>query len=304
MNFLRKIGEFLLANDRNAAIIGLLFALLPLINLPGGFLASIIVGFVTLQKNYKSGLFVLAWVALPAVALLVLGRFDVFDILLLRCFLVFIFALVLKRYYSWRLVLELGALLGFVVVLGLHLFIPDMAGWWTGHINAYIKELSQATTWQLSPGETKQLIARMAPVATGISAGFVLLATFIELLVARWWQTAIFHPGVFRTEFTQIYFGKIPAIILTLILIGVFSQVPLIIDFFPVALVPFMIAGLSLLHFLVERNRRLFIPVLLVYLALFFLPVIVVGLLAIIGYIDSWVNFRERFLKARINNTE
>lgn len=291
---MRKIGDFLLANDLNAGIVALICALLPLIYLPGGFLASIIVGFITLQKGSKSGLFVLAWVALPAIALFILRRFEVFDILLVRCFLVFLFALVLRAYRSWCLVLELGVLLGFLVILGLHLFIPDMKAWWTGHMNEYINMVGQSTSWQLSSDETQALIQRMVPFATGMSAGFVLIATFVELLMARWWQSAIFSPGSLRYEFTNIHFGRIPALVLSLITIVLFFKIHLVMDFFPIAIVPFVIAGLSLLHFTVNRNRNLWIPAILLYVGLFFLPIIVVILLSITGYIDSWINVRNK----------
>jgi len=253
----RKIGEFLLANNRNAAIVAFLCTLLPLIKLPGGFLASVIVAFVTLCRGARSGLLVLVWVALPAISLLYLHRFGVFDILLLRCVLVWVFAIVLRRYGSWRLVLELAVLLGFVVIAGLHLFIPDIHGWWMNHLSGYVKDVSKVTSWKLSAVETQQLIARLVPIATGVTAFVVLFGTWLLLFLARWWQSALFRVGELKKEFIQIRMSRGLAVILLVGVIGIWMKVALLVDFFPLLLLPFMIAGLSILHFLASIKKGL-----------------------------------------------
>ena len=68
---MRKLGGYLLANNRRAAILAFVCALLPLIGLPGDLLTAILVGFITLRKGAKAGLFLLAFVALPTISFLV-----------------------------------------------------------------------------------------------------------------------------------------------------------------------------------------------------------------------------------------
>lgn len=292
-----KIGAFLLASNRNAAIVALVFALLPLINLPGGLFASIIVGLVTLRKGYKSGLFVLAWVALPAISLLVLKRFGISDILLFRCVLVWLFAMVLRTYKSWRLVLEVATVIGIATVLVLHALNPDMQGWWTQYFNSLMKEVTQTGAWQMAARDMGVAFKQIVPFATGFFGFFVLFGTLVELLLARWWETAMFSPGALRKEFTNIRMGYTAAFIMLLAVIGIFFKLDVIIDLFPILLLPFMICGLSLLHMSVEWNKNMFIPAVFVYLGLVIFSVLMVILLALAGYIDSWVNFRERLFK-------
>lgn len=293
---MRKVGEFLLASNRNAAIIAFLCTFLPLINLPGGFLASILVGFITLCRGPRAGLFVLVWVAMPAISLLFLHRFGVFDILLVRCVLVWMFAIVLRKHGSWRLVLELAVLFGFIAVVGVHVFLGDVHGWWANHLSIYVGEVSKVTSWKLSASDTQQLIHRLAPIATGVTAFVILFGTWLLLFLARWWQTVLFHPGELRKEFLQVRMGRGLAVILVVGFIGVWLKLSFIIDFLPVLLLPFMIGGLSVLHFLVSIKKGLFLLLILMYIGLFFLPFFVVLLLSSAGYFDAWFDFRKRII--------
>lgn len=291
---MRKVGEFLLASNKNAAIIAFLCTLLPLIGLPGGFLVSILLGFVTLCRGARSGLIILAWVALPAISLLYLHRFGVFDVLLLRCVLVWVFALVLRKYGSWRLVLESEVLLGFFVILGMHLVLGDVQGWWANHLGTYLGEASKLTSWKLSAADTQNLIDRLAPVATGVATSVLLFGIWLLLFLARWWQSAIFRPGELRKEFLQLRMSRGLAVILAVSAVGIWLKLSFVIDFFPVLLLPFMLAGLSVLHFLVSIKKGLLLLLILMYVGLLFSPFFIVLLLSSVGYFDTWFDFRKR----------
>jgi len=291
----RKLGEFLLASQRNAAIVAFLCTLLPLIKLPGGFLASILVGFVTLCRGAKAGLFVLAWVALPAVSLMYLHRFGVFDVLLLRCVLVWMLAIVLRKYGSWRLALEFAVVIGLIAIVGVHLFIGDPHGWWVSHLTTYVSEVSKVTSWKLSATDTQHLIHRFAPIATGITTFVILFGTWLLLFLARWWQSTLFAPGELRKEFIEVRMSRGLAVVLLVSVIGIFMKLAFVIDFFPVLMLPFMIGGLSILHFVASIKKGLVLLVVLMYVGLLFLPFFIVLLLAAAGYFDAWFDFRKRF---------
>ncbi len=290
---MRKIGEFLLAKDLHAAGIAFLCTLLPLIKLPGGFLASIVVGLVTLRKGWRSGLFVLAWVALPAVALLFLKRFGVFDILLLRCMLVWLFAIVLSQYRSWGLILEFAAVLALVAIAGVHLIVPDVHAWWAAHLQQYLQEAGKEANVKIPAADLKILMERVVPIATGVLGFFIILGTFVQLVLARWWQAYLFKPGMLRQEFSQIRMGWPAAIFAILVVVASFFKLKVAIDFLPVLLLPFMIAGLSLLHLLTMLRKAFLWLLIVVYLGLVFLPYYIVPALAFVGYVDAWWNMRK-----------
>ena len=102
---MKQFGEFLLRKNANAIAVAFLAALLPLFSIPIGFVAVVIVALVTLQKGPIQGLWILAWVALPALALLVLKQVGPVDFLLIRCVLIWLLAAILYRYQTWELLL-------------------------------------------------------------------------------------------------------------------------------------------------------------------------------------------------------
>lgn len=295
---MRKIGEFLLARTGHAALVAFLFTLSPLVGIPGGFVASIIVGFVTLCRGPRSGLFVLAWVAMPAVVLLYLQRFGISDILLLRCVLIWLLAYVLRRLDSWCRVFETAALLSALVVIGMHLAMPNLGAWWASHLTKYIAEVNSLSSWRLTATQSDHLIKSVVPMATGIVAFIVLFGSWLVLMLSRWWQTSIYYPGRLREEFIGIRNRISMAIVLVLGAVGVVLKQAIVVDLFPILLFLFMMGGLSFLHYVASIAKGFVFVVVLMYLGILFLPLIVVVLLAFIGFLDTWINFRK-FIKIK-----
>lgn len=299
---MRKLGEFLLTNDRNAAFAACGCSLLALFNLPGGLLAAVIVGLVTLCRGYKSGLFVLAWVALPAFSMLILHRVGLFDVILAKCVLVWLLACLLRVKDSWRLVLEIVVVIGLLAVAGAHFFIPDLKMIWVQYLTQSIKEVSSITNIHLNPQQTQLVISKIAPVATGLMATFVLLTLLFQLMLARAWQAKLFNPGALRKEFVEIRLDNQAIFLLVLVLCGIYFKIAFIIDFLPLVLLLFTISGLSLLHKLTEQNKNLVMLLAGVYIGLIFVPLLSIGLLVIAGSIDSWYDFRGRMLTSITDN--
>lgn len=303
---MKKLGEYLLANNMRAAIVALLCALAPLIQLPGGFIAAVIVGLVTLRKGAKAGLFVVAFAILPAISLLVSQGFEygVFYTLFMRsaliwmCVLVWVFALILRRWNSWILVLETMALIGVIAVLVIHASVPDLKQDWINFLMHFYKGFSISSSMQIPSGKTADSVYQVVPFATGSAAFLLFFGMFLLLLLARWWQSVIFLPGGFRQEFIQIRVHRIAAILLVIATIGMFGQPAWLMDVYPVLLLPFMVAGLSVVHHLANKRRQMIFLLIAVYIALvllYFVAIAVLSLavLSLVGFIDSWSNFRR-----------
>lgn len=292
---MKKLGRYLLANDTRAAIVAFLCTLLPLIGFPGGFIATIVVGLMTLQKGYKSGLFVLAFVALPAIALFVLRQFEygLFDILLIHSILVWIFALVLRRWNSWSVVLESMAVVGAAGVIALHSFVPEIHHFWVNVLTHFYKQYSLANAFKLTPAKTSDFIHHVAPLATGSAAFLLFFGIFIQLILARWWQSAIFSLGSVHQEFIKIRIDRIAAVVLIAATVCVYWQPAWLIDLYPVLLLPFMVAGLSFVHQMMAKRKKMIFLLIVMYIALFILNFIMVVLLALLGFIDSWLHLQK-----------
>jgi hypothetical protein len=286
-----KLGKYLLEKNIRVYLLALLFSLFPW---PGNFLAAILVGLVTLHKGWKNGLAVVAWVALPAVGALVFQRLSLFDILLVRCVLVWAFAVLLLRAKSLSYITQLLAVAGVVVVTICHLVVPDMPATWMSLFDQYIKNQDFAATLKLSPGELTQYLQRFSHVATGAVVFISLLGVIIPLFLARWWQSAISGAGLFRQEFGLLRMTRMASGIMLIATVGLYWQIDWLRDIYPVLVFPFFFAGLSLTHVLARKYKHLFFMLIVVYLLLVMLTYLMVSLLAIIGFIDCWYAFRER----------
>ncbi len=303
---MKRIGEFLLAKNIHAAIIALLFTLLPLLNIVGGgFVAAAIIAFITLQKGYKDGLFVLAFVAIPAVGMLFLREMNVFDVLLVGSVLAWWFAGLLRQHGSWRLVFEIGVLIAFIAIVILHVAF-DMHAFWFNFYHVAVKRLA---AYKVNPAQWDTQIKLLVPYATGMMGLIVFLVIMLELLFARWWQSLMFNPGGLGKEFARIRMSKAMATIFIAVLIGKLFGQKILIDFFPILFLPFVMSGLAVLHAVKGRMQILghgmaaAIGLFIIYVGLFsfIFTQIVVMLLAAIGYIDSWYDIRERFQLLKIN---
>lgn len=292
---MRKLGVYLLTNHRRAAIAALLCALLPSAMIPTGFLVAVIVGLTTLHKGVKAGLMVLAFALLPTICFLIANRAEFFygyDILTAQCILAFVLAYVLRRGLSWRLTLEVATVIGFLAVIAVHIFIPNVAQMWVDLYQQHLQSFHWPAMFHGVKSET--IIEQASVVATGAIVLVGLVGVILQLFLARWWETSIFSPGAFKTEFMRIRAGRWASGILLLATIGLYWKSSWLIDAYPVLLLPFILSGLSIFHRMAAKKKQWFLLVLAVYIALVIEPFFMVMLLAVIGFIDSWVVFRKR----------
>lgn len=295
---MRKFGQYLLANPLHALVFALFCAILPIVSMPGGFIAAIVVGLVTLSRGYKAGFIVLIGVAIPVVGFSIWQQRILFDLVLIRCILVWLFAGILGKTGSWRLVFEVMTVFGCLVVMGFHLVLTDTASWWLALIKQYGSYFTAILAEHLSEDKVQQLLAQLAPIATGLFTALVLLGVFCQLLIARWWQANIYRPGGLAKEFVEIRNGPLLAILLTLIFIAELIGIKIASDLLPVVLLPFVIVGLSILHKWSRVRKEFIFLLVMVYIGLIFLPLLILAILALAGYIDCWYDLRKRFFIA------
>ncbi|MDF1797129.1 MAG: hypothetical protein P1U63_11395 [Coxiellaceae bacterium] len=289
---MQKIGHWLLAKNMNASIVAFVCALLPAITLPGEFLASIIVALVTLRKGGKSGLMVLTWVALPAVAMMLIGKLSLFDIMLARCVLVWALALVLRQMRSWSLVIMLLTVVGAVGVVFFHAWIADPVSFWSAKLSIYF--LDMAKSLPLPADNIKDNVQLIAGFATGLLAFVVVLGIFLQLFLARCWQSSLYNPGGLRKEAHQIRVNQWASLVLIFIVIAACFKIAILIDMLPVLLIPFIVAGLSFIHWWVNQKQKAAFLLVLVYVGFVLFPYVSIAL-ALLGIADSWVDLRSRF---------
>lgn len=297
---LRRFTQFVLQARLQAMAIAFVLACIPLV---GVTISVLIAGLVTLRKGSFEGALVFIAATLPSVyfmhsSVILLG------IMLASNVLMWVFAVVLREYNNWNFILELAILIGVLFISGVHIFNPDIQVWWQAQLMAYFKTLSMMDVFGgagLSPKDMQiqmtALVNQYAVYATGLVVACVFFNSLLQLVLARWWQAFMFNPGGLRKELHQIRLSHIAGIVFILGLIFSYFGNNLSLDSMPILYVIFCAAGLSVLHSVVAFTNMAWLLLAFIYVGLILFPQLSIMVVAFIGLLDTWLDFRKRLVK-------
>ena len=297
---LSGIATFALQGRWQAAIVTVLLSFASLMLPPLSYLASGVVALTTLRIGPKEGMKVVAaaTVIFTLLAGLLLGQFYISGVFLLSSWLpVLVVTLVLGYTRSLAASLLAASGLGILVVLGTHLVLPDPAMWWQQILAPLIEMLGQQPGWQLDQTQTQELIESLSVMMTGLVAAGLSVNVMLGLLIGRAWQAKLFNPDGFASEFCQLKLGKQAALITVVLMVIAISplkeSLSLLVDCLPVVLTVFTLQGLSVVHAVVRQQQKHKFWLVAVYVLLVVMMPQMVVLLATIGVLEQWMNFRR-----------
>ena len=143
----------------------------------------------------------------------------------------------------------------------------------------------------------KYTLESVAGIMTGIVSSAIVLSTLLGLFIARWWQALLYNPGGFKAEFQSLQLGKPFAIVtaglmvLAFLSLGGISNMAK--DMSIVMLALYMLQGIALVHAIVAGLSASIGWLVAFYVILLVAFPQVMALLAISGFVDTWVNFRK-----------
>ncbi len=294
---MRFLAEFVMRDRMRAVLVALLFTAIPLF----GWVADAIVALVTLRKGTREGALVLIWVILPGTVLGLMGYPQVlFYGVLGGTVTTYLGAVLLRHYGSWAILLQVGAIVGIIAVVLVHILVPDIAQSWSKGFALYIQSMKSQPNFPVQAQDIQKGADFLVKIATGLQVAVLLLGNLFSLLVARWAQALLYHPDGLRQELYNIRLGVVAVAVLGLIVLGSMGGVAAAIDSLPVILLIFVVAGLSLVHaFFAAINQKLWLVVFYGLLVVLF-PYMI-GLLVILALLDSWWNLRRRFHSKNIS---
>jgi hypothetical protein len=255
------------------------------------WISAAVIALVTLRRGPGAGAYILAWAVLPAGFLLfAFGDSGPIGMLLGTTAL----ALVLRWLASWSLALlasmVVGAATGFALLLFGGAFLEQLAEVFTDFFSRFEGQLPEA-----------QLQAPGVVTLAGMLGLINAVSCVLCLLLARWWQAALYNPGGFREEFHALRLSPQQSLALTL---GMLAVSTIGFEYRPWAVlfaVPLSVAGLGFVHAR-AAHRNLGLGWLTVFYLLWLLldPVklVVVG----VAVADSWIDFRSRW--SRVDRDE
>jgi hypothetical protein len=174
-------------------------------------------------------------------------------------------------------------------VLIVHWYIADVPAWWLQWM-----ELLIDNAFPDGGGEQYQkVLAQAAPAMNAVMAGGIATSLIVTTFISRWWQSVLFNPGGFRTEF---YALKVPSAVIILSLTGIIllfisgePQGSAGLDILVVVIFLYLFQGLASVHRIVAEKSMPLVWLVLMYILLIFMPQAIL-FVACLGLVDSWMN--------------
>jgi hypothetical protein len=277
---MRSLAKFIMRGRLQAAILALLS--IPLIS-------NGAIGLVVLRKGAAEGLFLVIVSLAPAIVAWLTGRPS--EVFFWGTFLgllaMYIPGLCLRATASWPFTIQVSVVTAIVSVLLVSNAVPSIADAFKGATAMFL-----AVMQGQSP-ETELADPGLTAVYGFLSLG-MLFNGLSGLLIARWWQSLLYNPEGFGSEFRELRLGLLSSLLFFVLLVLCYFQGAEYRFWAFVFAVPLVLVAIAIVHsFVKERAMGQQWLVLFYIMLIVFSPFVI--LLAVIGCIDSWLNFRSRF---------
>ena len=296
---LRDLVVFTMQGRWQSAIIIATMSLLALMLPPVSYLASGIIALCTLRAGPKEGITVLliATSVFALAAMLLMNQPLLAGVFLMSNWLpVYGISLMLGYTRSLSMSLLVTTGIGILLVVGTYIVLPSPAEWWLQMMMPMVEMLEAQPGWKLSQTETQSFVSALSRVMTGLLVAGLFANIVLGLLLGRAWQAELYSPESFAKEFQQLRLGKVAATVMavtTVTALLVSSSVPLLQDFIPILIVLFVVQGLAVTHAIVRLQQRHKAWLIVMYILLLIMTSQMAVLLALIGVLEQWFNFRQ-----------
>ena len=256
------------------------------------WVSAAVIALITLRKGAGEGAWLLMWALLPAGMLLFYsGDSGPVAMLVGTMFL----ALVLRTTVSLSAAILASIAVGGLTGLAMVIFGSQLLDQLVGFFAEFFVTLEQ----QLSEGNAEAVVLTppTALQVAGMLGAISAVSSVMCLLLARYWQAALYNPGGFGEEFRGLYFKPTVAAALVLPALGIYALGEQYHTWAVILVVPLTFAGLALVHARAKRRGQGKGWLTGFYLAWLILdPMKLVVVVAAIA--DSWIGFRQRWAKA------
>jgi hypothetical protein len=292
----RKCGDQIVRSLQYASGLALVVAFLSFFNIPIGWLSTVIIALVTLQNGPRKGFVVMAWAILPAVAMLSLGQYLLFfNVFVLHYLVIWGLAIFLRR-STWATIIQAVSLLGIIAIFLIYYFAPDLQNWLVSQLTAIVKDYKSISIFNIKAADFDLWVSYISLFGIGLLGLAFIVINLIILFLARWWQSLVTPMVNIQKECYGIRIHYLSSLLLLALAACLYINSSLMANVLVVALVPFIISGLSLFHGYLATKKSGNIIMFIFYILFLFLSPYFVMLLSLMGWIDSFINLRKKYL--------
>jgi hypothetical protein len=296
---MKGLASFVMRGPSQAVLAATALALLSLILPLFGILSAAVVGLVALRQGLMPGLLVAGFATLAS------GVFTAFafgnplpaiGFLLLQWLPVTILSLFLRNSRSFDQSIQLALVFGLLAIIVQYLLPGSPAEFWNGQLQVLVTQFEESGLMDRASAEA--VAGQIASWMGGILAAGLFLQLVFSLLMARWWQALLFNPGGFQAEFHGFRISRILGAIglaAVALLVVPTPEMPELFRYLGVLMMAILfLQGLAVAHGILAKTGSPQAWLVVLYLLLIFLMPQAVMVLATIGLVDVWIDFRAR----------
>ena len=296
---MKALANYVMRGRSQAALISSAIAVLSMILPPLSYISGAIVALVTMRRGIAEGALIagIATGALAIMSFFSTGNMVVALVFAMMVWLpVWILSIVLRQTVSLPFTLIVATMLVVVVMIVFHMAVGDTVLWWQGILD---KVFAEALA-EPGMGNMGLMLENVPQFMTALMGTAFFVSMMASILLARWWQAVLYHPGGFQKEFHAVRVDKpaagFGALILIWAAIGAGSG-SIVVDLAIIIGVYASVSGLSLVHHWVAAKKANKGWLILMYLLLAFIAPQILLVLAILGFADAWLNIRRFYEK-------
>ena len=302
---MRALARFILSGPVQAIAVVSGFAVL---SLPFPFLIIVsgaALALVTLQLGLLHGVKVM----LTCTALILVGSYFLMGSIsigpLYAWLSVIVVAAVYRNTQSINLSLQLLTVFGLCSLLLIVVVFPDIQNFWQSFLQSAFKVIEQDPAFEgmrqsakLSPERLEKYLPIIASIMTGVLISLYILTTAITFFLGRQWQGFQENIRSFREEFITLRMGKVLAmLVIGFLLAALLLKYAILWQLALVCLSIFSIQGMAIAHAVLGQFSNSIIGFVMVYGLLFIAAPQMILTLSALGVVDTFFNFRKRFVK-------
>ena len=278
---MKALAEFILRGRVQALLVALVGNFFPLVS-------SATVALVTLCKGPKEGLLLFLWASLPFVVFQQLGNENLLltAVTVASLGIMIVAALLHGFYASWQWTL--------IATIAVAIICAALFGFLMAADVTELLLIAQQMFETMQSADAPVDSAISEPLVLGLVGVILAVGCVMSLLLARWWQSAVYNPGGFQKEFHGFTISsKVAVILLAIFLMG--RLIPEGYQLWAnLALLPFLMAGIALFHSTVKLFGLGVQWVAFLYVGLIFMGKPVTLVLVGLGLAESLIDLRSR----------
>ena len=278
---MKALAEFILRGRVQALLVALVGNFFPLVS-------SATVALVTLCKGPKEGLLLFLWASLPFVVFQQLGNENLLltAVTVASLGIMVVAALLHGFYASWQWTL--------IATIAVAIICTALFGFLMAADVTELLLIAQQMFETMQSADAPVDSAISEPLVLGLVGVILAVGCVMSLLLARWWQSAVYNPGGFQKEFHGFTISsKVAVILLAIFLMG--RLIPEGYQLWAnLALLPFLMAGIALFHSTVKLFGLGGQWVAFLYVGLIFMGKPVTLVLVGLGLAESLIDLRSR----------